>query len=587
VKVSVDPNAFLNQKGTVAATLTISSKQAVNIPSPVRVLINLKEPDQRGTAVNVPGKLVDILPDPTRDRFYVLRQDTNEVLVFDGSNNTLLTTLRTGNVPTQMAITFDRRYLLVGSDDSQIIPVFDLETLEATPPVIMPSGHYPRSIAASSNAILVACRVAGPKHKIDRVDLGSRTATELPTLGVFDNDIHLNTNLVASPNGSSILSVSANGVTMLYSANAGTFTVSRKDSTALSGAYAASSFDQYVVGNTLLNSSLVPIAQLESNTGTSSGFAFVDTLGFRTITPSASSPGVIQRVDTTSGVTIRPTRMTEAPVVGDSTFAFTRTLAPLYSRSAIVNLTISGFTVLPWTYDESVAPPRIDRVVNAADLSGSVAPGGLITLFGNQLSPVNLATKEIPLPLALGDSCLTVNGLSVPVLFVSPTQINAQLPYETTGNTTLVLRTPGGVSDNYNLTILPGAPGVFRTGVAGPETDIPTIVRDANGILVTPSNPIHRGDTLGIYLTGLGQTTPAMQAGQPAPSDPLAVTLTQPTVTLGGQALTVLFSGLTPGSVGLNQLNVAVPKTVPTGLAVPLTISQNGVSTTITVRVVD
>ncbi len=587
VKVSVDPNVFQNQKGTVAATLTIISTKAVNIPAPVRVLVNLKEPDQRGTPVNVPGKLVDLVADPSRDRFYVLRQDTNQVLVFDGSNNTQIAALPTSNTPTQLAITFDRRYLLIGSNDSQIIPVYDLETLQQLAPIIMPGGHYPRSIAASSKAILAACRVAGPVHTIDRVDLASRTASELPSLGVFKNNVDANTNLTASPNGATILAVSADGTTMLYDANVDSFTVRRKDAGALSGAYAASSFNQYVAGNKLLNSSLVPIATFETGTGQSSGFAFVDQMGLRTNAPDASSPGVIQRVDTTTAIAARATRLAEAPVLGDKTYAFTRTVAPLYSRSAIINLTVSGFTVLPWAYDDSVAPPKIAAIVNAADLSTAVAPGGLISLFGTDLSPVNIATNELPLPTALGDSCLTVNGLPVPMIFVSPGQINAQLPFQSAGNVTLILRTPGGVSDNFNIVIQPSAPSVFRAVVEGYDSPVATIVRASNQALVTTSNPVHRGDVLTVYLTGMGQTAPAVESGVPAPSDPLAIAVVAPQVSLGGVSLPVLYAGLAPGSVGLYQINVSVPHNVPAGLSIPFKITQGSGGTTVQVRVVE
>jgi uncharacterized protein (TIGR03437 family) len=587
VKISVDPNAFQNQTGTVAATINIASAQAINVPPPIRVLINTKNPDQRGTFIDVPGKLVDLLADPARDRFYLLRQDTNQVLVFDATNNTQIATLRTSNVPTQLAITFDRRYLLIGSNDSQIIPVYDLETLQPQAPIIMPYGHYPRSIAASANAILAACRVAGPAHTIDRVDMVSRTAVMLPSLGVFKNSVNINTNLAASPNGGHILAVSADGTVMLYDANVDTFTVSRKDFQSLSGAYAAGDFGRYVVGNSLLNESLVSVSAFETGSGQPSGFAFVNADGLRTTAANASSAGIIQRIDSSNGSIFRATRMAEAPVLGNTSYAFTRTVAPLYSRTAIVNLTTSGFTVLPWAYDDSVAAPRIDRIVNAADLTPSLAPGGLVSLFGAQLGPVNVATKEIPLPTALGDSCLTVNGMPAPMLFVSPSQINAQLPFETTGNVTLILRTPGGVSDNFNLTLLPGAPSVFRSGVAGPDTNVATIVRDANNTIVTASNPVHRGDTLVIYATGLGQTTPAVTAGLPAPSDTLAGVLVPPKVDLGGTPLTVLFAGLTPGEVGVYQINVTVPRNAPMGLGVPLNISQGAATTSMNVRVVD
>ena len=587
IRVSVDPNAFQNVKGTLSANIHLRSSAAINIPASIRVLINNREPDQRGTVVNIPGHLVDMLPDPIRDRFYVLRQDTNEVLVFNGTTYTQIATLRTGNTPWSMAITFDRRYLIVGNDNSQIANLYDLETLETLAPITFPPGHYPRSIAASGNAILAASRVAGPVHKISRIDLLTRSAVELPTLGVYENDIALDTALTASPNGSSILVAQSDGTMLLYNANADTFTISRKDTSALAGAYAASSFDQYVVGNTLYNSSLVPVARLESGTGLSSGFAFLDQSGFRASAPNSSSPGVIQRVDLNSGAGIRPTRMVEAPVLGQPlTSGFTRSIAPLYSRAVIATLTTSGFTVLPWNYDAAVAPPVLQRVVNAADGSATMATGSLISIFGNNLSPVNMASSEMPLPTALGDSCLTVNGVPVPVLFVSPNQINAQVPFTVEGNVTMILRTPGGVSDNFNLVVFSSAPGVFRS-TSGPISDVPAVVRASNNLLATLSNPLHRGDRIVIYLTGLGRTNPSVDAGVPSPGNPAAIALEPTTVTLGGTELAVDFVGLSPGQVGVYQINAVVGGFAPLGVEVPLVISQGGGSTTVAVRVVD
>jgi len=106
--------------------------------------------------------------------------------------------------------------------------------------------------------------------------------------------------------------------------------------------------------------------------------------------------------------------------------------------------------------------------VNAADFSKAVAPGSLVSLFGENLSPVNLASAEMPLPTALGDSCLTVNGALAPMLFVSATQVNAQLPYYLDGNVTLVLHTPGGVGNNFTIDMTDTAPGSSRPRSRGP-----------------------------------------------------------------------------------------------------------------------
>jgi uncharacterized protein (TIGR03437 family) len=417
--------------------------------------------------------------------------------------------------------------------------------------------------------------------------MSTRTATELPSLGVYKNEIDISTVLVASPNGSSILVAQKDGNVMLYDANADTFTISRKDAKdGLKGTYAASSYDQFVVGNRLMNASLVTTAFLETGTGETSGFAFVDQSAYRTTGPSSSDPGVMQRVETQTGRGMRATRMTEAPLIGTVDFPFTRTLAPLYSRQGFVSLSTSGFTMLPWSYDAWVAPPKISEVVNAADFTQPVAPGGLVTIFGDELSPTNQASSQVPLPTALGGSCLTVNGVAMPVLFVSGKQVNAQLPFNVEGRVTLVLRTPGGVSDNYNLTISSTAPSVFRSAAAGAITGLPTVVRNSNGQLVTPSNPIHPEDTILIYLTGMGRTYPAVETGVPAPANPPASALTPPEVTLGGARLDVTYAGLAPGMVGVYQINAKVPWWVPTGMQQPLTIAQGGGSTTMTVRVV-
>jgi uncharacterized protein (TIGR03437 family) len=332
----------------------------------------------------------------------------------------------------------------------------------------------------------------------------------------------------------------------------------------------------------------VPIKRMETDSGRSSGFAFLDDKwGFRINAPSASTPGIMQRVELASGTGLRPTRTAEAPLLGSESVSFTRTLAPLYSRNAIVALTTSGFTVFPWNYDAASAPPRIDRIVNAADFSQPVAPGGLVTVLGSDLSPVSQSSRQIPLPTALGESCLTVNGIPVPVLFVSPRQINAQLPFSVDGSTTLVLRTPSGVSDNFNVTIQPAAPSIFRNGIAGPDSDIPTVIRSNNNQVVTVSNPIHHGDALTIYATGLGRTSPAVETGVPAPADPLASAIIPPVVTIGGVPVEVTYAGLAPGEVGIYQINVRVGGAVPPGMNIPLAISQGGVATQVSVRVVD
>jgi uncharacterized protein (TIGR03437 family) len=588
ITVSVDPMTFSNTRGTAVRTINIESDGSVLTGASIRLLINSREPDQRGTSVNVPGRLVDILSDPVRDRFYIIRQDTNSVLVFDGATYQQIATLRTGNTPTQLAISFDRRFLLIGSDNSQLIYVYSLDTLQPQPPIQMPGGHYPRSIASAAGATLVASRVAGPQHKISRVDFASRRATELPTLDVFENKIDVDTILIASPNGAKIMGASKDGTTLLFDGNSNSFVASRRDATALGGAYAASSFDQFVVGNFLLNGSLVPIRRLAPDSQPSYGFSFVDLTGFRVSADSIEGPGAIQRISFPTLATAVGTRIVESPLQSNpASQPFIRTVAPLFSRNAIVVLTVSGFTVLPWTFDAAVATPRIKRVSSLADGSTAIAPGSLVKIEGTDLSPVNLVSRERPLPTALGESCVTVNGMPIPLIFVSGTEINAQLPFEVAGGTTLILRTPGGVSDNFNLIVQPTAPSIFQTRIEGIDGPVPTIVNGRNGLLATNSNPVKRNDNIVIYLTGLGRTNPAVEAGLSSPADPLARALVDPVVKLGGVEIPVTYAGLTPGEVGVYQINAQILRWVPTGFNIPLEITQGGFTSTLNVRVID
>ena len=611
VRVWFDPVAFQNQKGTTTIPITLTTVAGANLPQTIRLLVNSHDPDQRGAFVNVPGKLGDILADPAHDRYFVLRQDKYQVLVFDAATNKQIASLRAPTTPTQLAITADSKWLLIGSNDAQHIVVYDLDTLKEDLPIIMPGGHYPRSIAVSGRSILAASRVAGPKHKISKVDILTRRATELATLGVWENNVNIDTVLVATPNGSAIMGMMPDGNVLLYDANADTFTISRKNGSTLSGGYAASNYGQFVVGNALMNSSLVPAttplgAASSSGAGISAGFVFVDQLGYRTSSVDAGGTGVIEKVDLTLGTSFKPTRTVESPlfvpgpasttttvptitppVVNNLVYAtaFSRTLTALVNRAELLSLSQSGFTIIPLTYDAAVPIPRITRIVNAADQTKPVAPGGLISVQGTNLSLLNVATQEIPIPTALGESCLAVNGTAIPLVLVSSTQINAQLPFNVDGNSQVVLRTPGGISDNLNITILPNAPSVFRTAAIG--GDSPTILRADNNELVSDSNPVRAGDGLVIYATGLGRTSPAVETGEAAPSEPLALANTQPDVSLDGAVMAVDYAGLTPGGVGVYQINVRVPGGVKAGSNVPLTIRQGGMQTTVTLQVAE
>ena len=614
VTVSVQPGAIVGTNGTLAIPLQINSGSAKNVGVNVRLLFSNPDQDQRGAIVNVPGRLSDVYPDVRRNRYFVLRQDQNQLLAFDGNSNQQVgSAIRTGTTPTQMSISPDGSYLMVGAADSQLVNVYDLTSLQKVYSIMLPPGHWAHSIAQSNMATLMVIQNDGSGDclkgscAVDRVDWPQRCAYSPQTLGIWQNDsgtFPSSSVVAASPDQRSILLAAPSGTVAMYSADVDAFVLGRKDFSTLAGGYAISSSaidstqgpafsTRTVIGNNVFDSALVPQGTMDASTGSTVGFAFTGPGGYRVTensTTGASGPSVIQNLpNVLQTVSHLPTRTVEAAIGSTTSVPFTRTVAPMTNSGTIVLLTTSGVTVLPNNFDAATAPPAINAVVSAADGSPNVAPGGLVSVYGSQMTPNSASTSTLPLPTALAQSCVTVNGTLMPLLYVSGGQINAQLPSNVSGTATMAIHTPGGISSPFTFSVSNTAPTVFMSGSAGPETGLAVILRFDNGQLVTPTNPIHPGDTVIIYATGLGSTFPAVQDGFPAPTTgPLSYAAAAPSVTLGGVALNVFFAGLAPGYPGVYQINATVPGLgVPQGLNIPLSISQGGgTGTTLNVRVV-
>jgi len=219
-------------------------------------------------------------------------------------------------------------------------------------------------------------------------------------------------------------------------------------------------------------------------------------------------------------------------------------------------------------------------VVNAASLSSgpaAVVSGGLISIFGSDLASFTESAATIPLPQSLGGTNVTLSGKSVPLLFASPTQINAQVPFELASASTadLVVSLDGVSSTPLTVSLSPAAPGIFTVGQGG--TGLGVILHASNSAPVTPENPARSGEFLELYATGLGAATPAVATGAAASSTPPSSTQIFPSVSIAGISAPVTFSGLAPAFVGLYQINFQLPADVPSGDQ-PLIVSANNVS---------
>ncbi len=231
----------------------------------------------------------------------------------------------------------------------------------------------------------------------------------------------------------------------------------------------------------------------------------------------------------------------------------------------------------------STAVPVVTGVSSNPDGTlKTLAPGEIFSIYGSNLtkfqSDLGGFYQLNSLPPALNGVTVTVGGIAAALYFVSPLQINAQVPFNAApGPQSVVVKAPNGSSVGTNVTIANTAPAIYFDGPTG----IAAILKNADFSLVTPDNPAKAGDVVVIYLTGLGQTTPALQTGNLQAGTGFNNTGTV-TVTIGGQNAPVVYSIASPGFAGLYQVAV----TVPTGVSgsVPV-ILKAGTGTSNTVNI--
>ena len=225
----------------------------------------------------------------------------------------------------------------------------------------------------------------------------------------------------------------------------------------------------------------------------------------------------------------------------------------------------------------------VGAVVNAASFAGPVSPGSLMSLFGQNLASATVLATTLPLPTTLGGAAVTLNGEPAPLLVVTPTQINAQVPVNLVpGTPSAVVTTASGSSQPVGVTVTDVAPAIFTlTAGSGQAVVIHTdgsLAARRGAFAPHSSRPARAGETVIILATGLGGVTPAVLSGRNS-QDELRYTVTTPDVLLGGLPASVRFSGLSPEFVGVNQLNVIVPAGIAPGDAVSVQLRMGGITT--------
>jgi uncharacterized protein (TIGR03437 family) len=211
---------------------------------------------------------------------------------------------------------------------------------------------------------------------------------------------------------------------------------------------------------------------------------------------------------------------------------------------------------------------------------GGVAPGTAVQIYGSYLAAPGTAAlaSSLPFQTTLAGTSVLIGGIPAPLYFVSPGQINALVPLELPSGSQaqIIVNTPNGPTTPDPVSVPPGTPGIaaFASGAIIAQ-------HAADFSLVLPTSPAKPGETLIIYLAGMGPAANQPASGSPAPVPPTDPKIPA-TLTLNSSVVQPSFIGLTPGTVGLYQINFVVPDGTPDG-NLTLAVSQNGLASNITI----
>jgi len=225
-----------------------------------------------------------------------------------------------------------------------------------------------------------------------------------------------------------------------------------------------------------------------------------------------------------------------------------------------------------------IAPAGIMSAAGATP-DGTMAPGSVISIYGNSLAPgLQIATGN-PLPQTLGNVTVTIGNYILPLLFVSPGQINAQLPSELVdGNYNLLVQQTGQPDVTGQLTVSRDAPGVFTQTNLQQQPLVLAVHQD--GTLVTFDSPAIHGEMISIYGTGFGPYASTLVDGFFVPATPPVTLSDSVMLNIGSIVKAPDFAGAAPGMVGMTLVQMKITDDIPSGTTVNLSMSVNSKQST-------
>jgi uncharacterized protein (TIGR03437 family) len=214
-----------------------------------------------------------------------------------------------------------------------------------------------------------------------------------------------------------------------------------------------------------------------------------------------------------------------------------------------------------------ISPTGVVNAASYAPFTAGVSPGELVLIYGSNLGPSTLqGASSLPLPTTLGTVKVLINNIPAPIVYAQANQIAVVVPFEVTQPNVTVAQfqvinngqSSNVVTEFVNLT----TPGVFTQDENG-FSDAAAL--HANGTPVTSSSPAQAGETVQLFMSGLGAVFPSILDGVGAPTTPLSTTSNTFMADINGTTATVAFQGLAPGFAGLYQVNIQIPSGLTAG----------------------
>ncbi|HEV8145546.1 MAG TPA: hypothetical protein VGP79_04165 [Bryobacteraceae bacterium] len=229
---------------------------------------------------------------------------------------------------------------------------------------------------------------------------------------------------------------------------------------------------------------------------------------------------------------------------------------------------------------ETTPVPRPSALLHGASGSPKLSPGSLFSLYGELLATSTRITGDTPWPRTIDGVIVTINGIAAPLYFISPTQINGQIPFETAvGTATATITVNGSAPIQVTFQVVPANPGVLV------YNGNRAVAVNPNGSVNASNAPALPGDVELLYFSGIGVPEVPVATGAGSPSaEPLGRAKYPFEIRLNGQPVEVFYLGLAPGFPALCQANFRIPSLPPGDYQ--LTIIVNGeVSNTVILSV--